>query len=150
MSCPGSWKSRSITPFLSQKTVHITLPPGGCVLNFFFDGEFANSLTVFFLVVHEYLWDLPGANFALFQHCHHYLQSTEVDIQLSMQFSGHNLPMSREELMEMLFILWCDSYIWPPGPCLVFHVTVTTAEMHQLLPHCAHIHCLVSIKVQQR
>ena len=27
--------------------------------------------------------------------------------------------------------------------------TVTTAEMHHSPPHCAHIHCLVSINVQQ-
>jgi len=27
---------------------------------------------------------------------------------------------------------------------LVFHITVATAEMHHPLPHCAHIHCLVS------
>jgi len=40
MVCPGSRKSRRITPFLSQKTVHITLPNEGSVLNFFFDGEF--------------------------------------------------------------------------------------------------------------
>ena len=37
---PGSRKSRRITPFLSQKTVHITLSAEGSVLNFFFDGEF--------------------------------------------------------------------------------------------------------------
>jgi len=28
-------------------------------------------------------------------------------------------------------------------------VTVTTAEMHHWAPHCADIHCLVSIKIQQ-
>jgi hypothetical protein len=38
--CPGSRKSRKITTFLFQKTVHITLPAEGSVLNFFFDGEF--------------------------------------------------------------------------------------------------------------
>ena len=32
---------------------------------------------------------------------------------------------------------------------LVFHVIVTTAETHHPLLHCAHIHCLVSINVQQ-
>ena len=32
--------SRRITHFLSWKTVHITLPTEGCVLNFLFDGEF--------------------------------------------------------------------------------------------------------------
>jgi len=39
--------------------------------------------------------------------------------------------------------------VWPSGTWLVFHITVTTAEMHHPLPHYAHIHCLVSINVQQ-
>jgi len=37
---PGSRKSRMITPFLSLRTVHVTLPTEGRVLNFFFDGKF--------------------------------------------------------------------------------------------------------------
>jgi hypothetical protein len=41
MVCPGSRKSCRMTPFLSQKTAHSTLPADGCVLNFFFDGEFS-------------------------------------------------------------------------------------------------------------
>jgi len=40
MTCPGSRKSRRVILFLSQKTVHITLPVESCILNFFFDGEF--------------------------------------------------------------------------------------------------------------
>ena len=40
MVCPDSRKFGRITPFLSQKAVHITLPTEGCNLNFFFDGEF--------------------------------------------------------------------------------------------------------------
>ena len=32
---------------------------------------------------------------------------------------------------------------------LVFHLAVATAEMQHLLPDCAHIHCLISINVQQ-
>ena len=28
-------------------------------------------------------------------------------------------------------------------------IAVTTAEMHHPLPYCAHIHCLVSINIQQ-
>lgn len=31
----------------------------------------------------------------------------------------------------------------------MFHVSVTTVETHHPLPHCAHIHCLVSINIQQ-
>jgi len=57
---------------------------------------------------------------------------------------------------------------WPPPWAMRFHCdgqepachacenlhqerwpTVTTAETHRALPHCAHIHCLVSINVQQ-
>ena len=38
--CLGSRKSRRITPFLSQKTVHITLSTEGSIFNSFFDGEF--------------------------------------------------------------------------------------------------------------
>jgi hypothetical protein len=40
MGFPGSRKSRKITRFLSQRTVHITLPAEVCVLNCYFDGEF--------------------------------------------------------------------------------------------------------------
>ena len=38
--CPGSRKFRWITPFLSQKTVHITWPSEGRILNFFINGKF--------------------------------------------------------------------------------------------------------------
>ena len=33
--------------------------------------------------------------------------------------------------------------------CLIFHIAVTTAETHHSPPHCAHIHCFISINVQQ-
>ena len=42
-----------------------------------------------------------------------------------------------------------DSCAWPFKMWIVFHDTVTTAETHHPPPHCAHIHCLVSINVQQ-
>ena len=32
---------------------------------------------------------------------------------------------------------------------VLFHIAVTTAEMHHPPPHCVHIHRLVSINVQQ-
>jgi len=32
---------------------------------------------------------------------------------------------------------------------LVFQIAVTTAETYYLLPNCAHMHCLVSINIQQ-
>ena len=47
----------------------------------------------------------------------------------------------------MLFTSLCKSCAWPSGMCLIFHV-VTIAETHHLLPHCTHIHSLVSLNVQ--
>ena len=38
---------------------------------------------------------------------------------------------------------------WPSGTWLIFNTTVTTAETHHPLSHCAQIHWLVSIKIQQ-
>jgi hypothetical protein len=43
MVCPGS---RRIKPFLSQKTVHITLPADGCAYNFVCDGEFTRRHSI--------------------------------------------------------------------------------------------------------
>ena len=40
IDCPYSRKSRRLTPFLCQKTAHISLPTEGCISNFFFNGEF--------------------------------------------------------------------------------------------------------------
>ena len=54
-----------------------------------------------------------------------------------------------DELIKTLFILWCDNCAWPSGMWLVFCITVATSETHHPLPHCAHIHCLVSINIQQ-
>jgi len=53
-----------------------------------------------------------------------------------------------DELLETLFLLWCDSCASPSRMRLVFHVAVTTAETHHPPPHCAHVHCLISINVQ--
>ena len=41
MDCLGSSKCWRISPFLSQKTVHITLTAESCVLNFFFWRKFS-------------------------------------------------------------------------------------------------------------
>ena len=54
-----------------------------------------------------------------------------------------------DELMEMFFISLCDSCVWSFGTWPTFQVTVLTAEMLHPQPHCAYIHCLVSINVQQ-
>ena len=47
------------------------------------------------------------------------------------------------------FILGRDSCAWLSGTSLFFHIAVSSAEMHHPLPHCAPIHCLVSINVQK-
>ena len=46
-------------------------------------------------------------------------------------------------------ILWCYRYAWPSGMWLVFHIAVATAETQYPPPHCTHIHCLVTVDVQQ-
>ena len=82
-------------------------------------------------------------------HCCHHFQHIAADIQLHTQFSGHRPPICADELIEMLFILWCDSCAWLSTTQLAFHITVSTAATLHPLHHCAHIHCLVSISVQQ-
>ena len=42
--------------------------------------------------------------------------------------------------MRLIVQHFCDS---------VIHVTIITTEMHHSLPHCAHIHYLVSLNIQQ-
>ena len=93
--------------------------------------------------------DPPGPNFATFQCCHHCFQCIEADIQLRTQFPSHNPPIRVDELIETLIISWCDNCAWLSGTWLVFHIAVATAEMHHPPPHCANIHCLVSVNIQQ-
>ena len=97
----------------------------------------------------EHSWGSPGANFAIFQRCHHSFQTTEADIQPRTQFPIRNLPIRADELIETLFVSWCDSCVWLSGTCLVFHVAVATAETHHPPPHCTNIHCLVFVNVHQ-
>ena len=97
----------------------------------------------------EHSWDPPGANFAIFQRCHHRFQRIEADIQLRTQFPDRNQPIRADELIETLFISWCESCAWPSGTWLVFHVAVATAETRHPPPHFANIHCLVSVNVEQ-
>ena len=108
-----------------------------------------NLHTVFFMFLCEHTWDPPGANFAIFQHCHHRFQRNEADIRLCTQFPSHNPPIRMEELIEMLFISWCDSCAWPSETWLVFHAPATTAETRHPPLHCGNIHGLFSINVQQ-
>ena len=71
------------------------------------------------------------------------------DIQLHTWFCGPNLLTHVGEIIDVLFILCCDSCVWPSGMCFVFHIVVTTAEKHHPPPHCVHICSLVSGSVQQ-
>ena len=97
----------------------------------------------------QHSWDPPGANFAIFQHCQHRFQRIEADIQLRKQFPIRNPPIRAGELIKTLFISWCESCAWLSGTWLVFHIAVDTVEKCHPPPHCANIHCLVSINVQQ-
>ena len=47
------------------------------------------------------------------------------------------------------FMPCLEKYSWLSGTWLVFHVTVPNAETNHPPPHCAHIHSLVSINIQQ-
>ena len=103
---------------------------------------------MFFLFLCEHLRDPDGANSIISQFCHHHFQCTEANIQLHTQFSC-NPPICMDQLIEMPFSLWCNSSVWLSGMWLFIHVAVTTAEMQYPSSHCAHIHSLVSINVQQ-
>jgi hypothetical protein len=48
----------------------------------------------------------------IFQHCHHHFKRIEADIQLRTQFPCRNPPIHADELIETLFISWCDSCAW--------------------------------------
>jgi len=96
----------------------------------------------------EHSWDPPGASVSIFQRCHHHFQRIEADIQLRTQFASRNPPTRTDELIETLFISWCENCAWPSGKWLVFQVAVATAETCHPSPRCANIHCLVSVKVQ--
>ena len=85
----------------------------------------------------------------IFQGCHHRFQRIEADIQLPTQFPSRNPSIHAGELIETFFISRCDNCAWPSGRWLVFHFTVATAETHHPPPHCANIHCFVSVNVQQ-
>ena len=84
----------------------------------------------------------------IFQHYHHHFQCTEANIQLRAWSFGHNPPLHTDKLIEALFILCCDAVHGHPD-CGFFHIAVTTIKTHHPLHHCAHIHCLVSINIQQ-
>ena len=104
---------------------------------------------VFLLFLCEHSCNPPGANFVIFQCCHHHFQCIEADIQLCTPFSGYNPSTHINEMIKTLIVLWSDSCARSSEMWLVFHVAVITGEMRHPIPHCAHIHCLVSINIQQ-
>lgn len=42
-----------------------------------------------------------------------------------------------------------EEFAWPSRTWLVFYLSITSGKIHHLLPHCAPIHCLVFINIQQ-
>ena len=62
---------------------------------------------------------------------------------------NHHLPVHADELIKILFNSWCESFAWLSRMWLVFHVTVTTAGMHSPAPHYVHLHCFISLNIQQ-
>jgi len=183
-------KSRRITLFLSQKTVHITIPTEGCILNFFFDGKvtchhsndwfwlqlvvvtphlitgsdaiqdtvtfslilvqyiLTNLHTMFFLSLCERLWDPPGTDFVIFKYCSHHFQLIEADIQLCTRFCTQFCNLHRwanqdtlDFGVQRLCMIICNmAYL----SCHCCH-----SWKHHPSYHCAHIHWLVFINVQQ-
>jgi hypothetical protein len=101
-----------------------------------------HSVVIMFLCDHP--WDPLGTNFAIFEHFQHRFQCIEANIQFQTQFPSCNPPIHADELIEAIFISRADSCSGP-----VSHIAVATAEMHHPPPHCAHIHSLASINVQQ-
>ena len=88
---------------------------------------------MFFLFLREYFWD-PFLYSSI---------ATIISNILKLIF------ISIHSLLIHALISWCVSCAWQFQMCLIFLVTVDTAGTHLSLPHCAHIHCWVSINVQQ-
>lgn len=68
-------------------------------------------------------------------------------MQLSIRVPVPNPLIHTDELIQILFLSWCDIYAQPSAMWLVFPVSIATAETQNPPPHCTHIHCLVSISV---
>jgi len=110
MVCLDSWKSRRITTFLSQKTVHITLPAEGLHLEHFFDGEFTSPL-------HE----LPfWRKFVVMIPC----LITGNDV--TRETATFSLILVQQVLknLHMVFFLFLAEHLWDPPSTnfTVFHV----------------------------
>ena len=60
----------------------------------------------------------------LFDRANSQLQSTV------FQHRHHQQPICADELIETPSVSWCDSRAWPSTTWLVFHIAVTTPEMH--------------------
>ena len=92
---------------------------------------------MFFLFLCKHLWDLPGTNFGTFQ------------------FSSKHCPLVVMHQFTGMSWLRCSSFHGVtavhdhPRTWFIFHIAVATADMHHPSPHHAHIHCMISINVQQ-
>jgi len=104
---------------------------------------------MFFLFLCERLWDPPGINFVLSQHCYHHFQCIEAGIHFCTQLPSYNSPICVDEMIEMHFMLWNDCCTLLSKRWLAFPNTVTTALMHHTPINSVYIHCLVSVSVQQ-
>ena len=162
--------------------LHNILSAEGCILNFFFSGEFTchqswlpfpfwlivatpylvtgndaiqetaifslvlvqqvltNLHRVFFLFLCEYVWVPLGANFAVFQHCLHYFQCIETDIQFHTEFPGSNLLIRWADGDTLHFMVWYLCMSIRNVACLSCHfhhcwnaLTTTSLCLHPLI-----------------
>jgi len=154
MVCLGSRKSIKITPFLSQKAVHVTLPTEGCVLNISFNGEFI---------------------FPHFMDCHfdscsqqrHHISFPVMMQSRTFSLQPHIGSIGLDKLAYGVFSfpVWasvgtrykfCDISMLPPlfpmhwSWYSSLYISVVTAETQHPLPHCARIHSSDSRNVQHQ
>lgn len=66
-------------------------------------------------------------------------------MQLSIRVPVPNPLIHTDELMQTLFLSWCDIYAQPSAMWLVFPVSIATAETQNLPPHCAHVSSLFGL-----
>ena len=79
----------------------------------------------------------------ILQCCHYCFQGIGTDVQLLTQFPGCNPPIQWAGEDTRSGVIAVHSH----PECLSHYVA--TGVMHCPPPHCAHIHCLISINIQQ-
>ena len=106
-----------------------------------------NLHTKFFLFFYGNLWEPSHAN------CH----IPTLPPLFPTQWRWYSAPYIIPRLWSTDLCKWADQdtlhfvvgELWPFRIWLLFHISVITAEMHHLLPHCADICCLVYISIKQ-